>query len=358
MRIVVIGGSGNLGTALLRRLADDPAVDVVGVSRRRPPPTPPYDVATAWEQLDLATDDCRPALRRVVDGADVVVNLAWGFQPTRRPELLEQTGVGGTRRVLETLLEAEVPRLVQTSSVGAYAPRRDLEPVDESYPTTGVPSSLYSRHKAAAERLFDRTEAEHGDTLRIVRIRPGFVLQREAGASLGRYGLPPWLPRQVLGHLPLVPLPTGLVLPVVHSDDVAAGLHAAAVSDVHGAFNFVADPPLVADDVARALGGRSVTVPQRLLRPAVDLSWRARVQPIDAGWYDLALQVPMMSSARARRELGWLPTVDPAAAFDEAISGISRGLGVGGAVLGPRRTPADILRSLAVGGTVSRRRLS
>jgi UDP-glucose 4-epimerase len=46
MRIVVVGASGNVGTAILRRLRAEPGVDdVVGVARRLPPVNagPPYD---------------------------------------------------------------------------------------------------------------------------------------------------------------------------------------------------------------------------------------------------------------------------------------------------------------------------
>ena len=32
--------------------------------------------------------------------------------------------------------------------------------VDESWPTTGIPTSFYSRHKAEVERLLDRFEEE------------------------------------------------------------------------------------------------------------------------------------------------------------------------------------------------------
>lgn len=37
--IVITGASDNVGTALLRKLAEEPAgYDIVGVSRRQPPP--------------------------------------------------------------------------------------------------------------------------------------------------------------------------------------------------------------------------------------------------------------------------------------------------------------------------------
>lgn len=354
-RIVVVGASGNIGTAVLRRVRDVTDVVVDGVCRRPPPAHAPYDRVRRWHAVDIARSDAERPLTEVFEGADVVVHLAWGFQPTRRPGYLAAVGPGGTERVVRAATAAGVPRVVHMSSVGAYAPRTDLEPVDESWPTTAVPTSLYSRHKAAAEAFLDRVDAGDGDTPDLVRLRPGFVLQPGAGAALGRYGLPPWLPRPVLGRLPVVPLPHGLVLPVVHADDVADAVVRAAGSDAVGAFNLVARPWLTAGDVARALGGRAVEVPPAVLRATVDLSWRARLQPIDVGWYDLALQVPMISTARAESVLGWRPTVDPVEAFRTTIEGIADGRGVDGRVLGPRRSLLDSLATAAVAGTASRR---
>ena len=94
-------------------------------------------------------------------GADAVVHLAWGFQPSHREDYLQELGVGGTRRVVEAATAAGVEHLVHMSSVGAYSPKRDDEPVDESWPTGGVRTSMYSRHKSAAERLLDTSRPRH-----------------------------------------------------------------------------------------------------------------------------------------------------------------------------------------------------
>ena len=80
MRIVITGASGNVGTALLRALPVEH--DVVGVVRRPPAPQGVYQRAD-WRSLDLTGQDGIADLRRVFEGADVVVHLAWGFQPTR-----------------------------------------------------------------------------------------------------------------------------------------------------------------------------------------------------------------------------------------------------------------------------------
>src|SRR3954451_25248598 len=87
--VAVTGASGNLGTALLRRLTE-PALGVAGVrglARRRAPDTPPYD-GVEWHLADLGEAASEEPLERFVDGADAVVHLAWAIQPGRRDELL------------------------------------------------------------------------------------------------------------------------------------------------------------------------------------------------------------------------------------------------------------------------------
>jgi UDP-glucose 4-epimerase len=53
-RIVIIGASGNIGTALLKRLAAaEGDYELHCVARRRPPPVGVYESAF-WHQLDVA----------------------------------------------------------------------------------------------------------------------------------------------------------------------------------------------------------------------------------------------------------------------------------------------------------------
>ncbi|MDP9394764.1 MAG: NAD-dependent epimerase/dehydratase family protein, partial [Actinomycetota bacterium] len=165
MRIVVTGASGNLGTALLRRLAaDDEAHDVVGIVRRPPQAGADY-AGVEWHALDLADDDAAARLRGIVEGADAVVHLAWLFQPSRDIDYLRKATVGGSRAVLDAATEAGVGHLVHLSSLGAYSPGPKDRAVDESWPTGGSPTLPYSRHKVEVEpsrvdRLDPRTPGE------------------------------------------------------------------------------------------------------------------------------------------------------------------------------------------------------
>jgi len=347
MRIVITGASGNVGSALLRRLASSGEHELVGVARRLPDQAPPFDAAT-WHALDLTSEGCVGPLTEVVEGADAVVHLAWGFQPTHDEAHLRELALGGTRRVLGAVAAAGVPHLVHMSSIGAYSPRRDDHPVAEDWPTRGVPSSMYSRHKAAAERLLDDFEATQPDVT-VSRMRPGIIGQRDAGSSLLRYGLPGLVPASVLRHVPVLPLDRRLRLPMVHADDVADAFVRVLQQRAGGAFNLAAPPLITVDDLGSALEARPVHVPAGLLRAVVLASWRARLQPVDPGWLDMAYSVPALDTGRAARVLGWEPRTDALTVLRETLAGMSSAQAGSSPVLRRRNVPAAVGRALSRG---------
>ena len=100
--------------------------------------------------------------------------------------------------MFDATASAQVPALVYASSVGAYSAGPKDRAVDECWPTDGVTTSFYSRHKAEVERMLDEFEAR-APTLRVVRLRPGLIFKREAASEIRRYFAGPLLPS------PLVP---------------------------------------------------------------------------------------------------------------------------------------------------------
>lgn len=320
MKVVVTGATGNVGGEVLAALAADPGVDeIVGVARRRPDLERPK---TRWVAADVGRDD----LREAFCGADAVVHLAWLIQPARREDELWRTNVAGSEAVARAAAEAGAAALVHASSVGVYSPGPKGRRVPESWPRDGVVTSLYSRHKAAAERTLDRVEADHPG-LRVVRMRPGLVFRREAATEVrrlfaGRLFPPPLARPARLRVLPDVP---GLILQAVHGSDVADAFARAVRTPVRGAFNVAAEPPLEAAVVARALGARTVRVPQGPARAAMAGAYAARLIPSEPGWLDLALRTPLMDTGRARRELGWEPRVAAIDALLELLEGVADG---------------------------------
>jgi UDP-glucose 4-epimerase len=323
MRVVVIGATGNVGTALLRALADEDRVtEIVGVARRLPKSAAPK---TVWAQADVSRDDLEPLLR----GADCVVHLAWLIQPSRDESTTYATNVRGSARVFAAAGAAGVPALVYASSIGAYAPGPKDRLVDESWPTTGTPTSFYARHKAATERELDSFEASHPE-VRSVRLRPGLIFQRPAATGIRRLFAGPFLPSPLVRPelIPIVPRNPRLRVQALHADDVADAYRRAIVSDTaRGPFNVAADPVIDGDMLGRVLGARPVDVPGRALRALTTLSWRARLQPTEPGWLDMGLAVPLMDTTRARDELGWTPRHGADDALLELLDGMRAGAG-------------------------------
>jgi nucleoside-diphosphate-sugar epimerase len=352
MRIVVTGASGNVGSALLRRLVSSGVHEVLGIARRPPTGGALFDAAQ-WVSADLTDESSTDVLQRTFCAADAVVHLAWGFQPSHNLGYLEELGVGGTRRVLDAVAAANVPQLVHMSSVGAYSPKRGDVPVDESWPTDGVPSSPYSRHKSAAERLLDSYELASSRTV-VTRMRPGIVGQRSAGSSLLRYGVPAVVPGRAIDLLPIFPLDRRLAVPMVHADDVADAIERAITTRAPGAFNLSADPAVTTDHIAAALGARPVHVPAAVVRAGVWLTWHARLQQVDPGWLDLGYAVPLMDTTRAARELGWSAKIGAIAVLEEVVAGMRDSSADATAVL-RRRTVKGSLKDLIRRGPVSSR---
>ncbi|MEV7447155.1 NAD(P)-dependent oxidoreductase [Streptomyces sp. NPDC091204] len=112
--IVVTGATGFVGSAVLRRLAEqDPQAVVRAVSRTRPP----IAYGGRWVGADLADAE---SLRGVCDGADVLLSLASFIGPDAdRCTAVNSTG---TAALMAEARRAGVPRVVQLSTCAVYGP--------------------------------------------------------------------------------------------------------------------------------------------------------------------------------------------------------------------------------------------
>jgi UDP-glucose 4-epimerase len=244
-----------------------------------------------------------------------------------------------------------VPALVDASSVGAYAPGPKDRAVDESWPTTGIDSSFYSRHKAAVERILDSFEAAHPD-VRVVRLRPGLIFKRAAATGIRRLFAGPFLPSSLVRRelIKVIPRHPRLVFQAVHSLDAGEAYRLAIVrDDARGAYNVAADPVLDPAELARVLGARTIPVPAKLLRLAADVTWRLRLQPSPPGWVDMGLGVPLMDTTRARTELGWTPRHTAADALLELLDGMRERAGEDTPPLSPQTTAPARVREVLTG---------
>lgn len=238
MHVVVAGGSGFIGKALIEELqAAGHRVSVLtrgdtAVQRGLGSGV----AASAWSELPHA-----------LRGVDAVVNLAGEsiaggrWTPARKQRILESR-LRTTQALVEAMTKVEPrPRvLVNASAVGYYGDR--ATPVDESAaPGSDFLAGVCSQWEAAAQQA-----DELG--VRVVRLRIGVVLGKGGGA----------LPRMLLPFKLFAGGPVGSGrqgFPWVHLADVV-GLISWALETPHvaGALNAVAPVQQNGAEFARALG--------------------------------------------------------------------------------------------------------
>lgn len=338
MRIAITGASGNVGTALLRALAggDD---EVIGIARRAPDETAQPYANARWVTCDIGESASISTLIDAMRGADAVIHLAWQITPSRDEPAMRRTNVHGSRQVATAAISAGVPHLVHMSSIGAYSPGPHARRVDESWPTDGIETSTYSRHKSTAERHLDTVEQDNPNLV-VTRVRPSLIFQQDAGSEVGRYFLGPVLAAAASPLLklktPILPVPARLRLQAVHADDVATALVQIVRRRIGGAFNLASEPIVRAVDLAQLLGARLVDTSPSVVRRTTDLSFRTHLQPTEAGWFDMAMSAPLLDTARARDVLEWTPTVDAKDAVREILTGLAEGEGADSPPMEPR----------------------
>ncbi len=166
MSIMVTGGGGFLGGAIVHRLVAEGA-RVRSFSRRHYPGLDAIGVAQF--QGDLAD---RAAVRQALEAVDLVFHVAakpgvWG-----RYHEFYGPNVTGTENVLQACRDHGIRHLIYTSSPSVVFNGRDMAGVDESLPYPERWDAHYPRTKALAEKMV--REAGKKDLLTIA-LRPHLI---------------------------------------------------------------------------------------------------------------------------------------------------------------------------------------
>lgn len=175
-KVVVTGGSGRLGTYVVRELMEYCAVTVVDLK--------PPQVDTPYVEADVCDLD---ALRGAFKGHDAVVHLgALDLAIPAKPEEFMRVNAMGTWNALQAAHESGATRFVQCSSVAATgcgdagSQRPHYLPMDEVHPME--PIHPYGVSKRVGETMARSFSRDH--RLEVVVFRPVLVLFPESVAKV------------------------------------------------------------------------------------------------------------------------------------------------------------------------------
>jgi UDP-glucose 4-epimerase len=253
-RVLVTGGAGTIGAAVVRRLLADPGFEV-RVSDQR--------VAPRWmrEGCEVHTGDLRELAeaRTAIDGCSHVIHLAaivGGIANFHRlPHTLTEVNNALYNAVVRATLEQDVERFVYVSSSMVFE-RAELFPTPEEYlPDCPVPLSAYGFSKLTGEVYCRAAHDEHGLRYTICRpfnaYGPGEVPDAEPGIA---HAVPDLIEKVISGQRPLQIFGSGeQTRTLTHVEDIADGIVTAMSSPagLNEDFNISAARELTIAEIAR-----------------------------------------------------------------------------------------------------------
>jgi len=166
MKVYVTGGSGFVGQHLLRALAAD-GCGARAMARSDASAATVRALGAEPSRCDLETVDGTH-----LEGCDAVVHAAAFVEPYGPRERFETLNVGGTQRMLDAAKDAGCARFVHVGTEAVLFSGPPLVNVDETHPYPSEHRFLYSETKAEAEQRVLAANAEGFATL---SIRPRFV---------------------------------------------------------------------------------------------------------------------------------------------------------------------------------------
>jgi nucleoside-diphosphate-sugar epimerase len=255
-RVLVTGGAGTIGQAIVRRLLADPDYEVRVSDQREAP---------HWirEGCEVHTADLRErrAARAAVAGCERVIHCAaivGGIANFHRlPYTLTEVNNALYNGVVGAAIDHGVERFVYISSSMVFE-RAEVFPTPEDYLLQcPVPRSAYGFSKLTGEVYVRAAHDEHGLPFTICRpfnaYGPGEMPTDEPGIA---HAVPDLIRKVLGGQRPLQIFGSGeQTRTLTHVDDIAAGVVAAMSSPagLNEDFNISAREELTVADIARII---------------------------------------------------------------------------------------------------------
>ena len=307
-KVVIIGGSGHVGTYLVPRLVEA-GFEVVNVTRGQ---RQPYQPHAAWKSVRTVIADRGAEEKAGTFGAkirdlkaDIVIDMICFT-------------LASARHLVEAL-RGEVGHFLHTGTIWVHGPSA-VVPTTEMQPRT--PFGTYGIEKAAIEAYL--LAAAHRDRFPATVLHPGHIVG------------PGWAPVNPAGHFNAAAFSTiaqgrELALPNlgmetvhhVHADDVAQIFIKAIANwsaSVGEAFHAVSPAAVTLRGFAEAMAAWFGVEPNLVFVPWQE--WKARqtsAEDAEATWQHIA-HSPNCSIAKAERLLGYRPRYSSLQAVQESVA--------------------------------------
>ncbi len=294
IRVALTGAAGYLGTELTRRCVAEDDVEVLGLDIR--PPGPRWPESATFTIQDVT--DASLAARLTDFAPDVLVHLAWVFDPVHDQRFEAHVDVDGTRNAFEAAAAAGARRIVYLSSTTSYGiDAARSRPLLESDPPIPNPAYSYGRFKAEVEQWLPEFRRAHS-RIDVIVARTCIVIGAHA--------------RNIVTHItgwPVMFRVAGCNPPMqfMHEDDAADMLWWMIGEAPAGTFNAAGSGVVSYKEICKMAGRPCVALPAAVLYSFVALGWRLRLLRFPAGLLDYIRYSWVADTAHMTEELGFRP---------------------------------------------------
>lgn len=161
MKILVLGGSGFVGTRLVELLVKNHHVTIGDL-------VPSKNHPDLWIHCDVCSDE---DLRSTMKGQDCIVNLAASHRDDVKPlSLYTRNNVEGAEHVCKIATELGIHHIVFTSSVAIYG----FPEYEYNEDSPKHPFNEYGRTKLLAEKVYEKWQASNSENMLHI-IRPTVI---------------------------------------------------------------------------------------------------------------------------------------------------------------------------------------
>ncbi len=304
MRLFITGISGYLGSLLLKALdADDSFEKIIGVDVKEPVFMP--------DKLEFHRGDVRdPALKKYMEGADVVLHMAFILDEIKDKALTDDININGSRNVFDRAIEAGVPWIVFLSSMAAFAgyPDNPLPIMDDDYPR-GHRGIYYTYAKAEMEHYLHYLRERH-PALEVTVLRPCVI----AGPNIKNTVVE-------LFSQPFAARPKGCnpETQLITEEALVSAIMLALKKRAVGNYNITSDDYITLREMMKMSGTMAPQLPIGFLCRFLDAAFKLGLSPVSAHWIRMLAYHLVGSNEKIKRELGWEPGKSTMEIFKETF---------------------------------------
>ena len=317
-RILVTGGAGTIGAAVVRRLVGDPNWEI-RVSDQRPAPD--------WmrESCEIHTGDLRrlEEAHMAMAGCTHVVHLAaivGGIANFHKlPFTLTEVNSGLYNAVFQAAIDEGVERFTYVSSSMVFERAEEFPTTEEYLPNCPVPRSAYGYSKLTGEVYCRAAHDQFGLPFTICRpfnaYGPGEMPDDEPGIA---HAVPDLIRKTLAGQHPLQIFGSGeQTRTLTHVDDIADGVITATASPagLNEDFNISASEEMTVAEIARVIWAACGRDPSDF-----------ELEHLPSFAVDVQRRWP--SVEKAKRLLGWEAQIDVQTGIAETVDWLRRQEGV------------------------------